>query len=212
MAGFMALFPALTSANFISTSRPPSINPTLALLAAIPQRKMQPSPAQAVEVVETVLGGMKDLQGNQVYLSYQPGALFYDAQAKYNMTSKAWGLDINSFGGEYVASFLELKHLDNLPTLDNVTYDTLKEWVRQGWQTYEDSIYTTWPDLTRFKEAGGKVLHYHGEQDGSIPTASSVHYYESVRKTIYPNLSYNASNDALGEWYRLFLVLVPLTV
>ncbi|KAL3431262.1 tannase and feruloyl esterase [Aspergillus tetrazonus] len=162
--------------------------------------------AQAVEVVETVLGGMKDLQGNQVYLSYQPGALFYDAQAKYNMTSKAWGLDINSFGGEYVARFLELKHLDNLPTLDNVTYDTLKEWVRQGWQTYEDSIHTTWPDLTRFKEAGGKVLHYHGEQDGSIPTASSVHYYESVRKTMYPNLSYNASNDALGEWYRLFLV------
>ncbi|PYI00409.1 tannase and feruloyl esterase [Aspergillus sclerotiicarbonarius CBS 121057] len=162
--------------------------------------------AKGVEVLETILGGMKDLQGNQVYLSYQPGTSFYDGQTEYNTTSETWGLDINSFGGEYVTRFLQLQDLDNLPSLDNVTYDTLKEWIRQGWQTYEDSIHTTWPDLTPFKEAGGKVLHYHGEQDGSIPTASSVHYYDSVRKTMYPKLSYNASADALGEWYRLFLI------
>ncbi|KAL4817409.1 tannase and feruloyl esterase-domain-containing protein [Aspergillus spinulosporus] len=148
--------------------------------------------AQAVEVVETVLGGIKDLQGNQVYLFYQPGALLYGSQAEYNTTSKAWGLDINSFGGEYVARFLKLKYLDNLPTLSN--------------QTYEGSIHTTWPDLTWFKEAGGKVLHYHGEQDRSIPTAPSVHYYESFRKAMYPKLSKNASNDTLGEWDPLFLV------
>ncbi|RAK97936.1 tannase [Aspergillus ibericus CBS 121593] len=133
--------------------------------------------AQAVEVFEAILGGMKDSDGKQVYLSYQPGALFWDAQATYNTTSGTWGLDINSM-----------------------------EWVQQGWQTYEGSLHTTWPDLTPFHRAGGKVLHYHGEQDGSIPTASSVHYYDSVRRTMYPTLTYNASHQALGEWYRLFLV------
>ncbi|OJJ96452.1 hypothetical protein ASPACDRAFT_34204 [Aspergillus aculeatus ATCC 16872] len=162
--------------------------------------------AKAVEVVNTILGGMKDLQGNQVYLSYQPGALFYDAQSTYNTTTGAWGLDINSFGGEYVARFVNLIDADNLSSLDNVTYDTLRDWIQQGWQMYEDSIHTAWPDLTPFHRGGGKILHYHGEQDGSIPTASSVHFYESVRRVMYPGLAYNASNAALGDWYRLFLV------
>ncbi|GLA42204.1 hypothetical protein AnigIFM63309_010532 [Aspergillus niger] len=162
--------------------------------------------AQAVEVFEKILDGMTDDDGKQVYLSYQPGALFWDAQATYNTTSGNWGLDINSMGGEFVTKFLQLLDLDNLPTLENVTYETLKEWVQHGWQMYEDSLHTTWPDLTPFHEAGGKVLHYHGEQDGSIPTASSVHYYDSVRRTMYPTLGYNASHEALGQWYRLFLV------
>ncbi|GFN20962.1 hypothetical protein AtubIFM55763_006077 [Aspergillus tubingensis] len=140
--------------------------------------------AQAVEVFETILHGMKDSDGKQVEL----------------------GFEHQLHGRRIYHKFLQRLELDNLPTLDNVTYDTLKEWVELGWQMYEDSLHTTWPDLTPFYEAGGKVLHYHGEQDGSIPTASSVHYYDSVRRTMYPTLGYNASYEALGQWYRLFLV------
>ena len=39
------------------------------------------------------------------------------------------------------------------------------------------------------------------------PTASSVLYYESVRQVMNPNLSFNDSSNALGDWYHLFLVL-----
>ncbi|PWY65426.1 tannase-domain-containing protein [Aspergillus eucalypticola CBS 122712] len=95
--------------------------------------------------------------------------------------TKLWGLDINSMGGEYITKFLQLLELDPLPILENITSDTLKDWVEWGWQMYEDSLDTTWPDLTPFYEAGGKVLHYHSEYDGSIPTASSVPYYESCQ-------------------------------
>jgi tannase len=102
--------------------------------------------------------------------------------------------------------FLDLLNSSTLSSLDGVTYDTLKEWIIEGWQKYEDTLQTTWPDLTPFYEAGGKVLHFHGESDNSIPTASSVRYYESVRQIMYPGMSYNDSNDALGDWYRLFLV------
>lgn len=45
-----------------------------------------------------------------------------------------------------------------------------------------------------------------GESDYSIPTASSVHYWESVRQIMYPGQSYNASAAALSDWYRLYLV------
>jgi tannase len=76
----------------------------------------------------------------------------------------------------------------------------------EGWQRYEDVLQTTWPNLTPLQAAGGKVIHYHGESDNSIPTASSVRYHESVRQIMYPSLSYNESNAELNSWYKLFLI------
>ncbi|KAI9702282.1 MAG: hypothetical protein M1820_006214 [Bogoriella megaspora] len=120
----------------------------------------------------------------------------------------SWELDVSTFGTEFVTRFLQLLNTSTstLDNLNDVTYDTLKEWMIQGWQMYEDSLQTTWPDLTPFHNAGGKVLHFHGESDNSIPTASSVRYYESVRQIMYPSLSFNDSTTALNDWYKLFLI------
>jgi tannase len=76
----------------------------------------------------------------------------------------------------------------------------------QGWYEYEDTMHTTIPDLSPFLAAGGKIVHYHGEQDPSVPTASSIRYHESVRQIIYPGLSFVDSTTALAEWYKLFLI------
>lgn len=76
----------------------------------------------------------------------------------------------------------------------------------QGMERYMDSLQTTLPDLTPFYEHGGKIIHFHGEQDSSIPTESSVHYYNCVRKMMYAGKSYNESTSALKEWYRLYIV------
>jgi len=95
---------------------------------------------------------MKDAQGRQVYLSYKPGALFYDAQTQYNSTLGQWELEINTFGAGYVLRFLSLVDSDDFANLDGVTYDALRDWVYQGWQMYEDSLHTTWSDFTRFNE------------------------------------------------------------
>ncbi|KAJ9656112.1 hypothetical protein H2198_005168 [Neophaeococcomyces mojaviensis] len=162
--------------------------------------------AQGVAVVREIIDGMHDLEGQRVYFSYQPSASLADAQTAYNTQTNKWELSISGLGGQFVGEYLYLLNETNLPTLANVTYDTLKEWVTLGWTRYEDSLQTTWPDLTPFNVAGGKVLHYHGESDNSIPTASSVRYWESVRQVMYPNMTYNASAAALKEWYKLFLV------
>lgn len=37
-------------------------------------------------------------------------------------------------------------------------------------------------------------------------TTATVRYHESVRRMMYPGLSYNASNKALNEWYKLYLI------
>ncbi|OMP84382.1 Tannase [Diplodia seriata] len=162
--------------------------------------------AAAVAVAAAILDGLHDSKGRRAYFSYQPGASFADATTAYDAASNTWGLSISGLGGEWVARFLELQDASTLPSLDNVTYDTLVSWMAYGQAKYLDSLQTTAPDLTGLRAAGGKVLHVHGEQDDSIPTASSVRYYESVRAVTYPELGYNESVAELDAFYRLFLV------
>ncbi|KAI9694812.1 MAG: hypothetical protein M1822_000428 [Bathelium mastoideum] len=164
--------------------------------------------AKGIDVTNAIIDGLHDTKGRRVYLSYQPAASFADAATQYNSSTGTWELDVSTFGTEFVTRFLQLLNTSTstLDNLNGVTYDTLKQWMIEGWQLYEDSLETTWPDLTPFHNAGGKVLHFHGESDNSIPTASSVRYYESVRSIMYPDQSYNESTAALNDWYRLFLV------
>jgi tannase len=161
---------------------------------------------QAVAVANKVIDGLLDSAGLRVYLSFQPAADI-SGDTSYDSDTGLWETTANTGGGvEWVARWLNLVESSTIENWDNVTYDTLKEWMLQGWQTYEDVLQTTWPDLTPYYSAGGKILHFHGESDNSIPTASSVRYFESVRSIMYPRLSYNDSISEMNDWYRLFLI------
>ncbi|CZR53562.1 related to tannase [Phialocephala subalpina] len=162
--------------------------------------------AEAVTVANTIIDGLHDLQGKRVYLSYQPSATFADATPQYDNTTDSWVPSIDGVGGLYIVRILQRLELDALPSLEGVTYDTLRAWMMQGYQEYQDTLQVNWSDLSAFHSSGGKVIHYHGESDNSIPTASSVRYWDSVRKIMYPGQLMNDSADALGDWYRLFLV------
>ncbi|CAK96757.1 hypothetical protein CBS63078_576 [Aspergillus niger] len=162
--------------------------------------------AKGAEAAATMLKGLHTLDGKRAYIWFQITSAFSDAETQYNSDTGSYELDIDALSGEWVARFLELVEADNLSSLDNVTYDTLRDWMELGWRRYGDSLQTTYPDLSAFKDAGGKIIHYHGESDPSIPTGSSVHYHESVRKIMYPDLTYNQSTDALASFYRLYLV------
>jgi tannase len=106
-----------------------------------------------------------------------------------------------------VTRFIQLLDLDNLSSLDNVTYDTLVEWMNTGMiRYYWDNLQTTLPDLSTFQAAGGKLLHYHDESDPSVPAASSVHYWQSVRSVRYGNMKSAESLKALNVWYHLYLI------
>ncbi|KAJ5793059.1 tannase [Penicillium pulvis] len=161
---------------------------------------------KGVEVAKAIIDGLHDSEGRRVYVSYQPSADFHDAQTTYNSETGSWDISIVGLGGEYVTQLLQKLDIENLPTLDGVTYDTIKDWMIEGMQTYQDSLQVNWPDLTPFHANGGKLIHFHGESDSSVPTASSVRYWESVRKTMYPNMSVADGTEATKEWYRLYLV------
>lgn len=162
--------------------------------------------AQGVAVAQAIYDGLHDTNGNRAYLSWQIAASLDDAETEYDNTTSSWTLDIPSTGGEFVTKYVELVDLDNLSNLDNATYDTLVEWMTTAMVRYMDSLQTTVPDLTTFQSAGGKLLHYHGESDPSVPTASSVHYWQSVRSIMYNGTSANSSLSALQDWYQLYLI------
>ncbi|KAJ3533858.1 hypothetical protein NM208_g7799 [Fusarium decemcellulare] len=157
--------------------------------------------AEGVKVAQAIYDGLFNSKGERAYLSWQIASELGDATTEYDKDSESWTLSIPSTGGEYVTKFIQLLDLDNLSDLDGVTYDTLVEWMNIGMIRFGDSLQTTLPDLTTFKSNGGKLLHYHGESDSSIPAASSVHYWQSVRSIM--------KEDSLAEfqeWYQLYLV------
>ncbi|KAF4465977.1 tannase [Fusarium albosuccineum] len=157
--------------------------------------------AEGVKVAQAIYDGLFNSKGERAYLSWQIASELGDATTEYDEDSESWTLSIPSTGGEYVTKFIQLLDLDNLSDLDGVTYDTLVEWMNIGMIRFGDSLQTTLPDLTTFKSNGGKLLHYHGESDSSIPAASSVHYWQSVRSIM--------KEDSLAEfqeWYQFCLV------
>lgn len=161
--------------------------------------------AEAAKIANEIWKGLFDSKGRQVYVSFQPSATFADGATTYNAATGEYEVVASGIGVQYVNLFL--KEIDSSSlSLNNVTYDTLREWILEGMQKFADTLQTTWPDLEDFHNAGGKVIHYHGESDNSIPADSSVIYHNSVRKIMYPSLGFNESFDSLHEWYRLFLV------
>jgi feruloyl esterase len=55
------------------------------------------------------------------------------------------------------------------------------------------------PDLTSFRSHGGKLLHYHGWNDGSPSPLHSVNYYERVAAKM-------GGFQKTQEFYRLYMV------
>lgn len=162
--------------------------------------------AEAIAVAQKILDGLHDDDGKRVYFSYTPSSTFTDATTQYNSETGEWELDVTSLGGSFVQVLLDLQEGENLPNLDNVTYTTLRNWIYEGWNRYQDVLETNWPDLSPYQNAGAKVIHFHGESDFSIPTASSVRFWNSVREVLSPDASYNESVDAINDFYKLFLV------
>ena len=162
--------------------------------------------AEGVAVAQAIYDGLHNSKGERAYLSWQIGSELDDATTEYNSNTKSWKLNIPSIGGEYITKFVQLLDLDNLSDLDGVTYDTLVQWMNTAMVRYMDSLQTSLPDLTTFQSSGGKLLHYHGESDPSIPAGSSVHYWQSVRSTMYGDLKAEESLKKLEDWYQFYLI------
>ena len=60
-----------------------------------------------------------------------------------------------------------------------------------------DILDATNPDLSAFKQRGGKLLLFHGWSDANFSAETTVNFYKSVLDKMGP--------EAVGDWARLFL-------
>lgn len=83
----------------------------------------------------------------------------------------------------------------------NFAYADLAHAVERGLQLqpYFGDIETVNPDLGKFRDAGGKMLLYHGLSDPLIMPQGSIHYYETVAAKMQ-------GIEAIKSFYRFYLI------
>ncbi|MEU1618648.1 tannase/feruloyl esterase family alpha/beta hydrolase [Streptomyces sp. NPDC005722] len=91
------------------------------------------------------------------------------------------------------------------PSFDvsTITYSEFTRLFRQSEAEYDGIIGTDDPDLSAFRDSGGKLLSWHGQADQFIPAQGTVAYREDVERTMH-------GAKRVDEFYRLFLA--PATV
>ncbi|WP_189922577.1 tannase/feruloyl esterase family alpha/beta hydrolase [Kitasatospora xanthocidica] len=96
----------------------------------------------------------------------------------------------------WVASWLKKQPSFDVST---ITYDQFTQLFEQSRAEYDRIIGTDDPDLSAFRDAGGKLLSWHGQADQFIPTQGTVDYRRQVERTM-------GGGKRVDDFYRLFLV------
>ena len=79
-----------------------------------------------------------------------------------------------------------------------ITYEDFA-WIFAQSSTQYDSLSETFnPDLSAFRDAGGKLLTFHGLIDDNIPVGGTIQYRQRVEEEL-------GGLEAVDEFYRLFL-------
>ncbi|WP_118083044.1 tannase/feruloyl esterase family alpha/beta hydrolase [Streptomyces sp. CC0208] len=86
------------------------------------------------------------------------------------------------------------------PSLDlsKITYSRFTQLFKQSQAEYDKVIGTDDPDLSAFRESGGKLLTWHGEADQFIPAQGTVQYRQKVEREL-------GGTKKVDDFYRLFL-------
>ena len=71
---------------------------------------------------------------------------------------------------------------DPLFNINNLTHDEFSALVRSGKQQFSSLISTNDPDLSAFRDAGGKMVTIHGLADDIVPPEGTRKYYRHVEK------------------------------
>lgn len=126
--------------------------------------------AESIAAWNALIDGPYDSKSRHLYVGYQPGSQgSSDVAGSYNSTSGSYYASASGIGGQWVDVFLNEIDSQSL-SLEGVTADTLRDWMLKGYQKYSNTLMTVWPDLEGLQKSNGKVIHYHGEADPSVPT------------------------------------------
>jgi Tannase and feruloyl esterase len=79
----------------------------------------------------------------------------------------------------------------------SITYDKFNQLFAQANEEYNSVIGINDPDLSAFRDAGGKMITWHGMADNLVSSEGTIKYYQEVENTV--------GQDVTPDFYRLFL-------
>ncbi|KAH8669391.1 Tannase/feruloyl esterase [Ilyonectria robusta] len=146
-------------------------------------KEMQIS-STAASVVNATWQGPVSASGKQIWygfnpgsdltgaMSYQPGIATTNCSSDGKCVSQP-----NVLGAQWLQLFVAKN-----PNFDigNLTHEKFDALINFGHQQFESFISTYEPDLSEFRDAGGKMLTFHGLDDNVIPAKSTEAYYRAV--------------------------------
>ncbi|KAF8861459.1 putative feruloyl esterase B-2 [Acephala macrosclerotiorum] len=139
-----------------------------------------------VNSVRQVFSGYYGVDGSLIYPRMEPGSELLAALIMY--TSGAFPYTTDWF--RYV--------IYNDPTWDPASL-TIEDAAFASQKNIFNS--QTWNgDLSAFQSKGGKLLHYHGQQDPVISSDNSPRYYDHVSNTM------SLPSSSLDDFYRFFRI------
>ncbi|KAJ3542809.1 hypothetical protein NM208_g3895 [Fusarium decemcellulare] len=148
----------------------------------------------AVSVASAIWDGPRFSDGRFIWYGYDIGT---DISSLANSTCSKDGKCIATAAGGITPAairyFVDRDYSSNVTTLTHQEFDHMFCTMKS---TFASNLETNDADITEFREAGGKLLTYHGLTDAAIPSRSSLHYYKLVDKTI----------GGVDDFYRYFFV------
>ncbi|MER5642401.1 DUF6351 family protein [Kitasatospora sp. NPDC002227] len=151
--------------------------------------------AADAEVVRRIWDGPRGADGRRLWYGLPVGADF-----RYLAASKPDGRGGTTGAPFFVPAAWVATFVEKQPAFDTAHLSTaqFEEIFRRARAEYDPVIGTRDPDLTAFRDAGGKLLTWHGDADQLIPTAGTVDYRRRVEREL-------GGAKKVDEFYRLFL-------
>jgi feruloyl esterase len=156
--------------------------------------------AKQVKAVKDIWAGARTSSGETVYPGYMPGAEAAGGWAAY-MTGTG-----PQTGNHWDQSDNVLKYMVfEDPKWDFRTFNYDKD-VNFALEKLGKTLDAFNPDLTRFRQRGGRLILYHGWSDPSITPLNTIAYYESVVSSLRGKGRAQDAEKLAHEFIRLFMV------
>jgi hypothetical protein len=144
----------------------------------------------AADVTQSIHDGIVSPLGRKLWTGYDWGTNWTGILAPNITATGSFGY----FGVNWISTFLAENANYNSSA---VTTEQLLEWWIDSTNRYGGVIDTSDPDLTPFRNRGGKLMTFHGFADYAIPANNTMFYRNLVESSM-------GGYDATNEFYRLF--------
>lgn len=150
--------------------------------------------AAGARIVEAAWQGPRSSNGDLTWYGYHPDAPLQPRVAGTTCTDSAQNCTNTPFplAEDWFTLWIAANPSFNLSNLTRSEFAALGN---EGIQRYDSIVGTRDPDLSRFRDNGGKMITWHGMSDELIPFPGSTDYHDRVREL----------DDSVDDYFRLFL-------